>query len=518
VNGSVGYTQVRLGLTAYNQLNLGNLQTALDSTTDPYLVGGVNSAANNAFIAPTLTTTDVSKLSFVHVGATHDLFNLSGGPMSIALGADYVHRSIDAQAPAAVANGAYSAGTTSISNAFTIGSQTVGSAYAELVAPITKQLEADFAARYDHYNLSGGKVSPKAGFKYQPLPELAFRGTASRGFRAPGPAENQNAGQISFLGSTNDPDLCADGKSTTPGNFPTQCSLQVGTVQGTNAALKPETSTSYTLGFILEPSKDLNVSVDYYRIQINNQIIAVAAPNGVVRSTNFAPIPQVQDDGTTTNVVPPEAPIAYFQNTYVNANKTFTSGFDVDLRYSHRFESVGNFTSEFMVTYMNKYDMTVDGVTYHLAGTHGPIQISGDTGNPKTRVQWSNTLTRGPLSVTGALNYISSFDLTDPSNGLTSCGLGALVGTGATPYENQLPDTVPGTIKCTVSSFTTFDLSGKYEITKGLSVHASILNLFNRGAPEDWGTYGGGTAAYNPSLHLQGAIGRYFTVGATYAF
>jgi hypothetical protein len=35
------------------------------------------------------------------------------------------------------------------------------------------------------------------------------------------------------------------------------------------------------------------------------------------------------------------------------------------------------------VSYIAKYDLTVDGVTYHLAGTHGPFVVSGDTGNPR---------------------------------------------------------------------------------------------------------------------------------------
>jgi hypothetical protein len=36
----------------------------------------------------------------------------------------------------------------------------------------------------------------------------------------------------------------------------------------------------------------------------------------------------------------------------------------------------------------------------------------------------------------------------------------------------------------------------------------------------DWATYGGalGVVPWNPSLHLQGAIGTFFTLGATYRF
>ena len=77
---------------------------------------------------------------------------------------------------------------------------------------------------------------------------------------------------------------------------------------------------------------------------------------------------------------------------------------------------------------------------------------------------------------------------------------------------------VPQGVGCKVKSFTTLDLSGRYDLNKQLSLHGSVLNLLNTKAPLDWGTYGGGAAPYNPSLHGSGAIGRYFSVGATYKF
>jgi iron complex outermembrane receptor protein len=517
LTGSAGYTEVRLGLTGTGYVVSSLLQAALDSTTDPYLVGGANSAAMNASIAPTLNTTDTSKLSFLHVGATRDLLDLSGGPLSVALGADYMHRAQYAVAPAEVAAGLID----SFSNNFTIGTQNVASAYAELAAPFTKQLEGDLAIRYDHYNLSGGKASPKVGFKYQAIPELAFRGTASRGFRAPGPAENGTAGQTYFAGTTNDPILCPTPTNVNaPGNFPSQCSISPATVQGTNPALKPETSSSYTLGLVFAPTKDISATIDYYAIQINNQIVTEPSTD-YVRGSNFSPLPFVNPDGSISLKVPSMAPIAYSSVIYINANKTSTSGFDVDLQYHHRFEGVGTLKSDFMVTYMNKYDQTIDGVTYHLAGTHGPAIVSGDTGSPTTRIQWINTLSRGPWDLTGTLNYISSFDLTDPSSGVTDCASGVLYGgsIGSQALTSPLSaGTIPPGVSCKVAAFTTFDVSGKYAVNNQLTLTGSILNLFNAGAPADWGTYGGGGAPYNPSLHSQGAIGRYFTVGATYTF
>ena len=79
---------------------------------------------------------------------------------------------------------------------------------------------------------------------------------------------------------------------------------------------------------------------------------------------------------------------------------------------------------------------------------------------------------------------------------------------------------MPSAVSCSVASFITFDLFGKFDLNKKLSLHGSVLNLFNEKFPLDWATYGGalGGVPWNPSLHLQGAIGPVYTVVATYTF
>lgn len=515
ISTAVGLTQVRLTQTGHGLVNAANLQTALDSTTAPYVVGGPNSAAILDFIAPEQSTTQTSRLGFVHVSGARDLTQMQGGALSMAIGADFFHRTQEERPSADAAAGLID----SFFNNFAIGTQNVASVYAELLAPITKQFSVEAAVRYDHYNISGGKASPKVGFKYLPLPELAVRGTLGRGFRAPGPAENGNAGSTFSTGETTDPVLCADPSNTAAvGTFPSQCKISAGTIIGSNPALKPETSTSYTLGLIFEPVKELSLSVGFYNIDVKNQIVLGNQPS-TVRGTNLTPLPQVQPDGTIALVVPPVAPIAYYQLGYVNANRTKTNGFDIGLQYQGRLDGVGDFKSDLMVTYVNKYDLTIDGVTYKIAGTHGLIPVSGDTGSPRTKVRWVNSFSRGPWSWTGTLNYISSFNLTDPSIGVTDCASGLSFGAGASAYINQLgAGVVPDGVSCRVASFTTLDVSGRYAVNKNLSVQLAVLNVLNRSAPLDWGTYAGSGKPFNPSLHSQGAIGRYFNLSATYTF
>jgi iron complex outermembrane recepter protein len=528
IDGSVGFTGVNLGEVATGRQNPSAVVAALNSATDPFLVGQHNSVAVLNEISPRLTTMDTSKLSLAHLGASTSLMALQGGSLGLALGADYFNRQQHAEAPPLVAAGVIP----NVSNNFTIGVQQVASVYAEMDAPVFKQLDVDAAVRYDHYNLSGGKASPKVGFKFTPLPEFALRGTASGGFRAPGPGENGRAGQSFVAGSTADPILCKHpGTITAPGNFVGQCSIALPQLQLSNPHLKPETSTAFTLGVIFEPAKDFSATLDLYSIKISNQIV-VQGPTVTVRGDNLTPILEYQPDGTTALAVPPAAPIAYQATSFVNANSTKTDGFDLGYDYRHHFENGWQVRSQATWSYTHKYEIVINGAIYELAGTHGPTVVSGDTGNPRSRVSWTNTVGKGAWSVTATMNYISSFSVIDPSavafNGPTqpqnTCiealqnGLGAAV---TTAYQNLITQgIIPNQSMCSVKHFTTLDLYGRYEVSEHLSLHVSATNVFNAKAPLDWVTYGGqgGLVPFNPALHVQGAIGTFFSLGATYNF
>ena len=524
---STGYTKVGLSEDGLNYISNTNMQAALNSTTAPFLVGQANTAAVNAFVAPPLHTYDTSDLAFVHVGLSHELFQLPGGPFGLAFGGDYFVRDQFALAPPQVSSGIQATGD--FSNNFTVGTQQVASGYAEFDAPIVKQFELNGAIRYDHYNQSGGRGSPKIGFKFTPIPEFAIRGTASRGFRAPGPGENGRAGQTFFAGGFADPILCPNPNNiTAAGNFVGQCNNPVAGQQHSNPDLKPETSKAFTLGFIYEPIRDVSATLDLYSIVVNDQIVPGNAAATFVRGTDLSPIAQYQANGTTALVVPPAPPYAYLGIGYVNANSTKIRGFDLGAQFHHKFDYF-EFQSKAIWSYTATYDLSFQGVTYHLAGTHGPFFYSGDTGNPRSRVQWSNTLGHGPWSVTGTMNYIDAFNDTDPSAvafgqaDQTTCLNALLNGGGAAGifYVNQLSNgVIPKAVSCSVPHYITFDLYGHFQLGQHLDIHGSVLNVFNEKAPQDWATYGGalGAVPWNPSMHLQGAIGPFFTLGATYKF
>jgi len=490
------------------------LQNALNNG---YILGSGN---ETALFAPVGEGTSSSNLYYISVNGSRKLATLPGGDLMLAIGAEINETKDNANAPPASVGG-----TQGFNNAWALGSQTDQAAFTELNAPVLKGLEVNAALRYDHYNTgSGGQATPKFGIKYSPMKELSFRGTWGKGFRAPSIPE-LNSGLAFGAGSIVDPVLCpTPGNVNAIGNFPGQCQAALSGVQPGNRSLQPEKTTNLTLGAVFEPTKNFNVSLDYYDIKINQDIIsAFEAGNlgiNVAQQLVRGPCQNLTYNSATGPTVASTCsvygvgPIAYLTFPYLNGTSDETSGVDLDARYRFDMGAAGSLTATATFTHMLIYRLTGGGQSYELAGTHGPSGVSGDTGNPKDRGNVALTWDRDALSLTATVNYVSSFSVIDPSVPYElTCGNAIAFGNGR---PNFLPSGVPSSF-CTVASFTDVDLSGRYQLSDHLQLHASVLNAFNKAPPLDLTTYGS-VAAFNPSFHQAGAIGTFFTVGMSYKF
>ena len=205
-------------------------------------------------------------------------------------------------------------------------------------------------------------------------------------------AESGTAGLAFGQGNGHDQALCPGGVANVKGTFNALCSYPVVGVEGSNPGLKAVTSTNATFGFIFEPLKAFNMSVDWYRIELKNDIISAASAGGL---SNFvstvrgpsAVLPVCTNTVTTgtcnqVNELTPVGYPAYSLYPYLNAGSTRTSGIDVDLRSKFDAGDFGQLRAELNFTYIAQYELEVAGTTYDLVGTHGPQSISGDTGNP----------------------------------------------------------------------------------------------------------------------------------------
>ncbi len=512
LQAAAGLTRVQTRLAMNDFISLPALQAALNSGA--YTLGASNGAAVLAGLTPAAQSTSTNELDFLSLRGSRDLLQLPGGALALGAGFEVLHRSLREEFPASFASGAQASNI----YAFGVGRQTISAAHTELVAPLSKQLEVDLAARLDHYDTVGASFTPKAGLKWLPSRTLTLRGTYAEGFRAPNPVEMGVSGSSAgYLPPLVDTALC---KLATPGE---PCAIGVGGTQlqlpGKN--LKPEKSRSFTLGFILEPNSTFNLSVDYYDIRINDQIVSVGlfGQSQIDRPQAYGTALYRVNSPTTPNAAPTSADDSILYGTYpfINLGQTRTSGVDADLRLRFDAGAWGRFTPGLQWSHMLRYTISREGDRYELAGTHGPSFVSTNTGTPRDRAALTLNWVRGPLDLTATLNHISGMAVRDSSYQLPDCSsaLGTLFPSGA-PAHSPL---------CRVGSFNTVNFTAVYAVTPQLSLRGAVSNLFNREAPMDAfasGSTGGGVSSggahYNPSLHQDGAVGRFVSAGLSYRY
>jgi iron complex outermembrane recepter protein len=525
IHGDVGVMYASMSQKIFGELLPGAAQTALNNGT---YVPGV-STNGQALFAPENSTHPSSTLGVIDLTGQHNLFDMPGGPLTIVVGGQYMHKALNAQNPPPVVSGLQE-GTIF----FSVGSQDDAAGFIELGGKPIKQLEVDLSGRYDHYDTYGGGTTPKIGVKFTPIDQLAFRGTWGRGFRAPSIAESGTAGLAFGQGNTNDPVLCPGGVANVKGTFNALCSYPAVGVQASNPRLRAVKSTNSTFGVIYEPFKTLSVSVDWYHIVLAQDIISAASAGGfyvdAIQLVRGPPATLAQCTATTTNGTPcpfqnvptPVGYPAYTLTPYVNAGSTKTSGYDLDLKGKYDLGDFGRLSGELNYTYISQYELFANNQIFNLVGTHGPQSISGDTGNPRSRAVASLTWDKGPFSSTVTVIYQSAFTIVDPSSGYNTC-LQALHGRSPSAYGSAISPgvtTLPSQWYpyCSVGHFTDVNLYGSYQANDHLQVHGSITNLFGSVPPVDLQTYGGGAELAYTTLHQDGAVGRFFLIGATYKF
>lgn len=525
IHGDVGIMYSSMTQKIFGELVPSLAQTALNDGT---YIPGV-STNGQALFAPPDSTHPSSTLGVVDLSGQRPLFDMPGGPLTMAVGAQYIHKALNAQDPPPVVSG-YQEGTI----LFSVGSQDDTAGFVEFQGKPIKQLEVDLSGRYDHYDTYGGSATPRIGVKFTPIDQFAIRGTWGKGFRAPSIAEAGTAGLAFGQGNTNDPVLCPGGVANVKGTFNALCSYPAVGVAASNPDLKAVTSTNATFGVIFEPSKAFNVSVDWYHIELKNDIISASSAGGfyvdsieLVRgpSATLAQCTATTTGGTpcpTVNVATPVGYPSYTVVPYVNAGSTKTSGFDMDMKSLFDVGNLGRLKAEINYTYISQYELVANGTTFDLAGTHGPQSISGDTGNPRSRAVASLTWDLGPFTSTVSMNYQSSFSIEDPSSGYNTC-LQALQGRSPSAYGSAISSSVTTLPSqwyqyCSVKHFTDVNLYAAYAASDHLTVHGSITNLFGTQPPVDLQTYGGGAELAYSTLDQDGAVGRFFLVGATYKF
>ncbi|WP_371181364.1 TonB-dependent receptor plug domain-containing protein [Xanthomonas sacchari] len=144
------------------------------------------------------------------------------------------------------------------------------SAYLDLEGDITDKFSAGLAGRYENYSDFGDTATGKLSLRYAFSPKVALRATVSTGFRAPSLQQQYFQSVATNFINVAQPDGSI---AATP--------FEIGTFRTDNPAaialgaepLKAEKSKNYGLGLVLQPADALYITLDAYRIDIDDRIV-----------------------------------------------------------------------------------------------------------------------------------------------------------------------------------------------------------------------------------------------------
>ncbi len=241
--------------------------------------------------------------------------------------------------------------------------------YAESLIAFTDELEMNLAARYDHYSDFGDEVSPKASFRYQPLDNLMFRAGAGMGFRAPSLSNLYGADSESNDWAKDYVYCEANGISDA--DCPER---QYTATRTSNEDLDAEKSLSFNFGVSYSPIEDLDVTVDYYNIQIEDTIVMNTLQSMIDQERNSGQSnPNITRDssGSITHAIVPLS----------NIGDLDTSGLDLKVNYLYDFNAV-TVRYDFMGSYVLDYSSPeyVNGPTNNKVGRNGLPEYRFQTG------------------------------------------------------------------------------------------------------------------------------------------
>jgi iron complex outermembrane receptor protein len=528
INGSFGddwgysfeatASQVQLDVSQGNFPIIGRIWDVVADGSYNFVNPELNSEEIRNYIAPRNRTRSFSDLWQVGGTLQKELIQLPGGKLAAAVGVQYRHESIDN--PSANPENL----TDPYSRYFSVnavgaqGSREVRSAFYEVSAPVLEQLELSASGRYDDYSSGQSNFSPKFGAKFTPIPQIAVRGTWSKGFRIPSFNEAYGLPTTGYVNYTLDPQNPAEAAFIAAhGNnaYATQA-FSVGLTSVGNESLAPEKSTSWTVGGIFEPMRNVSFTADYFHIKVDD-IIGGAdysdvrnqyyANNGVVNIPGITVVPG-QPDVNFPNALPH---IGFIQYSFQNNLSQTVEGLDLGANVRVPINDTVTFTSSLEATYLIRFEQEFAEGTQRYDGTLSPCDITSCSGSPKWRGSWQNTLEMGPATVSLTAYYTSGYDLAsidyDGVKGDCLASLGASVAT----YQDGTP------VRCKAKATWNVDMATSYKINDQFTLYANVLNVFDIKPPID-PSAAYGIFQFNPAWAGANILGRYFRVGARVDF
>lgn len=443
----------------------------------PALLNGDLPQNERDFLFGTETGTTIYEQSQFEMYFDGPLFELPAGTVGAGFGFNTTRERINDEPPEVDqlgnAWGSSSAGITR-------GAKTSTALFGELAIPLLKDkplveaLDLSLSARWTDVDVYGDGTTYKAGLGWQITPSIRARTTYGTSFRAPALFELYLDRQTASLGQRFDPciryedafadgdiserrrDNCAaDGVPTTIGGGGGDATI---TSSGNAGDLEAETSTAFNAGVIWSPTWiDLRASVDYYEIEIEDQITRLGGANillGCYESDNFDTEPLC--DLFERN--PGNGLITEVTNNYINVATQTNKGFDFQADYSRDF-SFGTLRVDGTATLQLEDEIL-------LFATSAPLDTNGETGEPEWVGEVSFALERGPWSAFWGIDYIGE------TSNRESFGGEAIV---------QLDGTALVKVETEEVIYHSFSLTR--ELPNDFTVRVGIANVFDEAPP-----------------------------------
>lgn len=421
--------------------------------------------------------------------ASGEIMKLPAGPIMGAVGADirkeqyFFNGDARAIADQAAINGAPFDNT----NALSTVSRNINAIYAEVLVPVTKQLEVTLAARQDKYSGFGTTTNPKVSFRFVPVEELMFRGSYNTSFRVPsfnqlfnGVTESPYSGKDLV-----DPATCPTLKVDTT---KAGCSVVTPTIlTGGKSTLGPETAKSTNFGFVWQPLRQFSMNVDYWEIHKKHTIQSLDLPT-MLANYNLFGGNFIRD--TSGNLVS-------IDQRWINAGEAKTRGLEVGGKLTGNL-GAGKWVAGLDGAYLlEKKSKVVESAQW------GPSEVGrwiliGDLG-----LRWKHT----------AYFTYAQGDWSGTISNIYRAG-----------YQDQvLPGVANGTVTpsdydAKVKAYSIFNVSASYNGIKNMTVTVGIKNLLNTDPPFSvaYDSNSGAGSSWDP--RVADPRGRSFNAAVSYKF
>jgi len=310
------------------------------------------------------------------------------------------------------------------------GENSVKDIFAEVRVPLIEKapgaelLQATASYRSSSYKSGTDASTYGLGLEWAPARLAKLRSSFQRAVRVPNLVELFTPQGNNLYDNDSDPcagarDVLTDrtgvernaaGAITNPGRSLAECQrtgvtmVQFGSIQdspagqynylaGGNTKLRPEIADSVTLGFVLTPTRDISVSIDYFNIKVTDTISIIDPTTTLSKcldTGNPTYCGLITRDRLGTLWLLDDAKII---GTNLNLGSTQTSGLDIGLSYNYKLGAMGNLGINFAGTLLEKLvieEIKGDG-SYNCAGLYGPNKCGSP--NPewrhKLRGTWS---------------------------------------------------------------------------------------------------------------------------------